>query len=199
MDTSKSTNPSTEPQTESKTFLKINPIEELTKAIGIVHGREAELRVRYILARIEEERQKALNAMPWTGERIQHVLDTEVSYKDWRFIVNERELYTPETHNQYDLRMRAEWMGADAETGKLEKQQSRWWPLSEHMVKTEIIQTALKCVFVAEEHEIRENFKYKGRTAYNSHIDIDVLWEWAELVDVRVDNRPEAAKNQRRE
>lgn len=200
MDTS-NPNESTSPSSPigSKTFLKINPIEELTKAIGIVHGPDAERVVRTVLDRIERERQKALNAIPWTGERIQYVLDTEIKYKDWRFIVDEREIFTMRLRNDIDLRLRAEWTAPDNETGKMEKQQSRWWPLNQFMVKTEIIQTALKCVFVAEEHEIRETFKYKGRAAYNSHIDIDTLWSWAEDVDVRTDPRPEAPKNQRRE
>ena len=187
-----------EPQETTKTYLQINPIEECLKAIGIVHGPEAERNFRYIVARVLDAAEKKENSPPWTVDRIQSMLDTEVQYKDWKFVVNHRDVFVQGSWD-VDLRLRAEWLAPDAATGQMEKQQSRWWPLSKHMVKTEIVQTALKCAFVAEEHEIRETFKYKGRAAYNSHIDIETLWQWAEDVDVRVDPRPEAAKNQRRE
>jgi hypothetical protein len=144
----------------------------------------------------------------WSGEQIQAMLDTEIQYKDWRFVVSQRDVQTGGIWD-IDLRLRAEWIGADAETGKPEKQQSRWWPLSKHMVKTEIIQTAFLCVLKAEEHEIRETFKYfireshdgSGRWAapFNSHIHIDALARASHDVDVRQDTRPEAPKNQRRE
>lgn len=157
----------------------------------------------------------------WTGTQIQTMLDEEVKYKDWRFVVNERSIMEFKDARRKgdvveldtDLRLRAEWMGIDAETGNLEKQQSRWWPLSAHMVKTEIIQTAFLCTLKAEEHEIRESFKYgperknfygakeprKWTAPFNSHIHIDALAEASGDVDVRVDKRSEAPANQRRE
>lgn len=151
----------------------------------------------------------------WTGAEIQRMLDQEVRYKDWRFVVNERAIVTLDKYlagvgasQEPDLRLRAEWVGADNETGAEEKQQSRWWPLSVHMVKTEIIQTAFLCVLKAEEHEIRETFKYlagvrpfgtKWTAPFNSHIHINTLAEASEHVDVRVDVRPTAPENQRRE
>jgi hypothetical protein len=150
----------------------------------------------------------------WNGVEIQRMLDSEVRYKDWRFIVQSRPIMGTlgpvgtDIQIDVDLRLRAEWMAADAETGREEKQQSRWWPLSAHMVKTEIIQTAFFCVLKAEEHEIRETFKYlagvrpfgtKWTAPFNSHIDINVLAEASEQVDVRVDTRPTAPENQRRE
>jgi hypothetical protein len=78
------------------------------------------------------------------------------------------------------------------------------------MVKSEIIQTAFLAVLKAEEHEIRETFQYFHKdlaatgggwwaAPFNSHIDIEVLSAHADEVDVRVDTRPEAPKNQRRE
>lgn len=146
----------------------------------------------------------------WNGTEIQNMLDTEVKYKDWRFVISQRDVMGHMGVVDTDLRLRAEWIGEDASTGKPDKQQSRWWPLSAHMVKTEIIQTALKCVFVAEEHEIRETFKYwvtdlaadnQGywTAPFNSHIHIDELARASEEVDVRVDTRPTAPANQRRE
>lgn len=201
-------------------YLKIDPLEELIKAFGIVHGRSAADRVRFILASLESESQRALNKIPWTQERIQYVLDKEVRYKDWHFVVDERQVIPTEdvvklanaviqdfvdgaeissVNVELDLRLRAEWMGADAVTGAQELQQSRWWPLNVHMCKTEIIQTAFLCVMKAEEHEIRETFQYKGRAPFHTHIDVDTLAGVSVDVDVRTDPRPEAPKNQRRE
>ena len=182
--------------------IEVDPQEELLKTIGIVHGQKAENDWRFILARLEEARKRALNAVPWTAERIQYVLDTEVKYKDWRFVVQKRNIVGDMGDRlkwDIDLRLRAEWMGADAATGKLEKQQSRWWPLSIHMVKTEVIQTAFLCTLKAEEHEIREAFRYQGKAPFHSHIDIDTLVAISDNVDVRTDPRPEAPANQRRE
>ena len=178
--------------------IQIDPIEECLKAIGIVHGAVIEQRYRYILARIAEAQDKALNATPWSVDRLQLVIDKEVQYKDWKFVVDHRDVLN-NLGWDVDLRLRVEWIALDNVTGKMEKQQSRWWPISKHAVKTEVVNTAFKCVLVAEEHEIRETFKYKGQMVYNTHIDIDTLASVSESVDVRVDTRPEAPKNQRRE
>lgn len=148
----------------------------------------------------------------WSGAEIQSLLDNRIRYKDWSFIVEEREVLIKSVHEHTDieLRLRAQWMGLDVVTGKLELQKSRWWPLSKHMTPTEIFQTALLCVLKAEEHEIREQFQYWCHTAgdsgtgswtapYNSHIHIDALARMSEELDLRVDDRPEAPANQRKE
>jgi hypothetical protein len=151
----------------------------------------------------------------WSADGIRRMLAHEIQYKDWKFAVQERTVnkqnspplswQVGETSTDSDLRLRAEWEAPDAVTGKMETQQSRWWPLSKHMVKTEIIQTAFLCVLKAEEHEIRESFKYfhhgsQAWTApFNSHIDIDTLAQASQVVEVRTDPRPEAPANQRRE
>jgi hypothetical protein len=190
--------------------IKVDPIEELLKAIGIVHGPAAERRWRLALSQLEAESQRALNKVPWTAERIQWVLDNEVKYKDWRFVVQEREVAVRnepplswqigDVTKDTDLRVRAEWRAPDTMNGgEPELQQSRWWPLSKHMVKTEIIQTAFLCVLKAEEHETRETFKYKGKAPFHTHIDIDTLAAASDDIDVRTDPRPDAPANQRRE
>ena len=53
----------------------------------------------------------------------------------------------------------------------------RKWRLSEHMTKSEIVQTALKAVLAFEEHEVRENFKYRGQAIFDPHYDVDALYE----------------------
>lgn len=54
-------------------------------------------------------------------------------------------------------------------------QASRKWQLSPHMCRSELVQTALKCVLTAEEHEARERFTYRGRRIFGPHFDVDVL------------------------
>jgi hypothetical protein len=51
----------------------------------------------------------------------------------------------------------------------------RKWLLSRHMVDGEIVQTALKAVFTALEHEAREKFKYRGQAIFDPHYDIEQL------------------------
>lgn len=52
----------------------------------------------------------------------------------------------------------------------------KWW-LSEHMTDGEIVQTALMACLAASEHEIREQFKYRGVSIFDPHYDIERLVE----------------------
>ena len=61
----------------------------------------------------------------------------------------------------------------------------RKWLLSEHMVKSEIVATAMKAVLAAEEHEARELFKYKGKAIYNPHIDVEMLAAACDTMETR--------------
>ena len=150
----------------------------------------------------------------WTGAQIQEMLDTCVRYKDWKFVVQEEKIagehegyhldaFHPAYVKDIDLHLRAEWFAPDNVTGVLEKQSSRWWRLSKHMRKNEIINTAFACIKMAEEHEMRESFLYlhgSGWTMpYNTHTDVDELAAASVVVDIRTDNRPEAPANQRRD
>lgn len=56
---------------------------------------------------------------------------------------------------------------------------SRKWFLSPHMTKGELVQTCLKAVLTAEEHEAREKFLYRGRAVLGPHIDIEALYQAA--------------------
>jgi hypothetical protein len=147
----------------------------------------------------------------WTGAEIQELLDTQVKYKDWKFIV-QQETTVETAKNEtggvniaYDLdfHIRAEWMAPDNVTGVMEKQQSRWWRVSKHSRKNELINAAFACIKMAEEHEMRENFLYmfegQWTMPYNTHTDVDWLAEASLHLDLRVDTRPDAPKNQRRE
>lgn len=54
---------------------------------------------------------------------------------------------------------------------------SRKWHLSVWMTDGEIVQTAFKAVMTAMEHEIRENFRYRGVSIFDPHYDIERLVE----------------------
>ena len=62
---------------------------------------------------------------------------------------------------------------------------SRKWYLSKHMTENEIVQTALAAVLMAEEHEAREAFAYKGVNLFHPHIEIAALMRASKRKDVR--------------
>ena len=51
----------------------------------------------------------------------------------------------------------------------------RKWYISSHACRSEIVQTALLAVLLAEEHEAREKFLYKGKAVFGTHKDVDSL------------------------
>ena len=57
--------------------------------------------------------------------------------------------------------------------------------LSEYMVESEIVQTALAAALMAEEHEAREAFSYKGAYLFNPHISMEALMEASTKLNVR--------------
>lgn len=54
-------------------------------------------------------------------------------------------------------------------------QYTRKWYLSHEATRSEIVQTALKLVLTAVEHEARERFTYRGRPIFGPHFDVDRL------------------------
>jgi hypothetical protein len=72
-------------------------------------------------------------------------------------------------------------------TGEVETQHGRKWILSKHMTKSEVVTTAFKAVMTAEEHEIREKFRYGGRMIFGPHFNVDALHEVAHKIEVRED------------
>lgn len=64
----------------------------------------------------------------------------------------------------------------------------RKWRLSNHMTKSEVVQTAFKAVLTAIEHEVREKFLYRGASVFDPHYDVDKLFELrvgGDALDVR--------------
>lgn len=54
-------------------------------------------------------------------------------------------------------------------------QYTRKWYVSHNACKNEVVQTALKCVLTSVEHEAREVFRYRGRSIFGPHFDVDKL------------------------
>jgi hypothetical protein len=79
-------------------------------------------------------------------------------------------------------------------TGMESEWKSRKWPLSVYMVDGEVVQTALKAVLTAFEHEIRENFKVDGTAPFQPHFDLDALVSFAKDPE-NTQKRQEMAKN----
>lgn len=52
---------------------------------------------------------------------------------------------------------------------------SRKWFLSPHMTRSEVVQTAFKAAMTAMEHELREQFTYRGEAIFGPHFDVDQL------------------------
>lgn len=108
-----------------------------------------------------------------TFEQIQKVL-SDIKYKNW-FI----ELYATPKYN-----IRLSWFDDDSVTGKRELQLSREWYLNpEGITPDAIVQTVFKAIQNAEEHEVKEKFKYKGKRVFNPHLKLDYLLEVCENED----------------
>lgn len=68
------------------------------------------------------------------------------------------------------------WFWEDPNEGL---QQARFWVVDHTQPHSDIVRTALAAVIMAEEHEARESFRYKGKKIFNPHYDVDRLAEIA--------------------
>ncbi len=98
-----------------------------------------------------------------------------VRYKDWTFVVGD----------EPDFYLQVRFRAGDTAGGAVSEWSGRKWRLSGHMTKSEVVQTALKAVLTAEEHEAREKFLYQGRAVYGPHVSVDELWWACERKEVR--------------
>lgn len=114
-------------------------------------------------------------------ERVGETLG-DVFFRDWEFHVGGAD------HHGHWLQVRFQAPDAGRHyvmsVDELE-QRGRKWTLSPHMTRSEIVQTALKAVLAAVEHEAREDFHYRGVPVFGPHIDVMALLDAAERRDVR--------------
>jgi hypothetical protein len=99
-----------------------------------------------------------------------------IDYKDWRFHVGE---------DRGHVWLQVRFSAADTVAGTIQTHHGRKWLLSRHMTKSEVVLTAFKAVLTAEEHEVRESFRYMEKAIFNPHIDVDVLVDNCDRVDAR--------------
>lgn len=107
-----------------------------------------------------------------TTEHLHHVLEVLNKVQSPGFIFH--------AHNSHD---RVYLFASFAQTdnfnpsGLKEVQFTRRWLIRPDASTSEIVQTALKCVLTALEHEAREQFLYRDRAVFGPHHDVDALWE----------------------
>ncbi len=99
-----------------------------------------------------------------------------IRYKNWSVL-----LRTDEDKPYLQLR----WVTQDVVAETISEQSSRKWMLSHYMTPSEIVQTALKAVLAAEEHEAREQFTYRGKAIFGPHFDVEELVKIVDRLDVR--------------
>lgn len=102
-----------------------------------------------------------------TFKQIKAIID-QIKYKDWFFHLEERK-------DCFLLQVRFMAYDADKPNSDMELQHCRKWFVSRHACKAEIVRTAYKAVLAAEEHEVQENFRYRGATVHSPHLDPDAL------------------------
>lgn len=115
----------------------------------------------------------------------------DVKYPGVRFYLIHKGLDERGTYTYLQLEMEC----LDTDTGRHAFHKSRKWLLSEHMTRSEVVQTALKAVLTVLEHEARENFKYRGAAIFGPHFDVDALSDVCagEMRNIRKEVRKEVA------
>lgn len=108
------------------------------------------------------------------------VFDCE--FNDWQFRVG----YDGGQHADLPLQESRPWLQVrfsapcNMNAGEEYTQSGRKWMLSYHMTDDEVVSTALKAVLTANEHEVREQFKWRGQPIYRPHYDIYELHKLSE-------------------
>jgi len=85
--------------------------------------------------------------------------------------------------------LRASYLEKDIHTGKLTVQKTRKWYISPYATKSEVVQTALKCILTSMEHRVREHFSYRGERIFGPHFSCDELADFCK--NAKLDERME--------
>lgn len=70
-------------------------------------------------------------------------------------------------------------------TGKPYRDGGRKWDISGFATVSEVVFTVWKALLTFEEHELREQFLYKGKCILDPHISVEALLEICEKREVR--------------
>ena len=91
----------------------------------------------------------------------------EVEYPGYEFEIEE---------SAGQLYLQAWYLEPDIVTKREAVQRTRKWLIERHQhTKSQIVQTAFKCVLTSMEHRAREHFKYRKKRIYGPHFDVDAL------------------------
>lgn len=93
----------------------------------------------------------------------------DIRYKDWEFRIGKDAIGL--------FHLQVAFGARHVQSGTHQAWSGRKWRISTHMTASEIVQTALKAVLTAEEHEAREGFCYKGRAIFGPHLSVERLLE----------------------
>lgn len=107
---------------------------------------------------------------PLTKEDFERIL-ANIEYKSkptWKLIVRDLE------QEHYVLQVEDK-QGMDNFSDAPFPWRGRKWLLSVHMTVSEVVRTAYKAIQAAEEHEMAENFRYKGVALFDPHRNVDLL------------------------
>lgn len=74
----------------------------------------------------------------------------------------------------------------DSVTGMVERGFGRKWHVSCHATVSEVVLTMLKAAITDAEHEVREEFSYKGKHIFQPHIDVQALVRACDDSDARL-------------
>jgi hypothetical protein len=114
-----------------------------------------------------------------TLKQIRRIVE-RIEYLDWTISVN---LVYQDPEGAIYLQVSFDaW---DETTGKYQVQDGRKWLVSRYSTTSEIVQTALKAVLAAQEHEVREGFRYRGKAIFGPHFDVDDLADRLPDLDTR--------------
>jgi hypothetical protein len=105
----------------------------------------------------------------------------DLQFQDWTFEIGDM---------GEGFYLQVQFKTADNQTGELTIQRGRKWYISRHMTRGEVIQTAFLAVKTAQEHELREQFIYRGRAVFGPHFSVNALIEICD--QERVELRKEA-------
>jgi hypothetical protein len=88
-----------------------------------------------------------------------------IKYRDWEF-----------TLHPYSIPSGG-WIMTVAfvDEATMVRQRGRGWYISCHSCQSEIVQTCLKAILTAVEHEAREQFLFDGESIYGPHLDAEAL------------------------
>ncbi len=93
---------------------------------------------------------------------------TNIQYKDWNFHLGTMD-------DGFFVQVCFLAVDNDNPAGPEEIQKGRKWYLSRFMTIGEVVQTVFAAILMAEEHETRELFTYKGVRVFGPHMNLDTL------------------------